>query len=42
MPRGHHGDVANYLYADGHVAPSAAEPISQWCDQAFAVAHPPD
>jgi prepilin-type N-terminal cleavage/methylation domain-containing protein/prepilin-type processing-associated H-X9-DG protein len=28
----HHGTVANYLFADGHVQPIAAEQIAEWCD----------
>lgn len=38
----HHGSVANYLYADGHVAPIAADLIGQWCDQGFDFARPPE
>jgi prepilin-type processing-associated H-X9-DG protein len=37
----HHGGVANYLYADGHVEPIAAEKISEWCDTGFNFAIPP-
>jgi prepilin-type processing-associated H-X9-DG protein/prepilin-type N-terminal cleavage/methylation domain-containing protein len=35
-----HQGVANYLYADGHVAPIAAEQIEQWCDGAVNFALP--
>jgi prepilin-type N-terminal cleavage/methylation domain-containing protein/prepilin-type processing-associated H-X9-DG protein len=28
----HQNSVANYLYADGHVSPLAAEQIAEWCD----------
>jgi len=37
----HHGTTANYLYADGHVAPIAADQIAQWCDEGFNFAIPP-
>lgn len=37
----HTGGVANYLYADGHVKPIAAEQISQWVDERFDFARPP-
>jgi prepilin-type processing-associated H-X9-DG protein len=35
----HHGTVANYLFADGHVEAIPLEQISQWCDagENFAV-----
>ncbi|MCA9258362.1 MAG: DUF1559 domain-containing protein [Planctomycetales bacterium] len=36
----HVGDVANYLYADGHVAPIAASEIAVWCDEGFNFAKP--
>jgi prepilin-type processing-associated H-X9-DG protein len=38
----HQGTVANYLYADGHVAAIAAEQIAQWCDAGTNFAKPPE
>lgn len=38
----HNGDVANYLYADGHVKAIAASEIAQWCDEGFDFAKPPE
>jgi prepilin-type processing-associated H-X9-DG protein len=37
----HSGTVANYLYADGHVAAIAADQIAEWCQQGFNFARPP-
>jgi prepilin-type processing-associated H-X9-DG protein len=37
----HQGDVANYLYADGHVETITAEQIAELCDAAFNFAVPP-
>jgi prepilin-type N-terminal cleavage/methylation domain-containing protein/prepilin-type processing-associated H-X9-DG protein len=37
----HHGTVANYLFADGHVEPISAEQIAQWCDEGVNFAMPP-
>jgi prepilin-type N-terminal cleavage/methylation domain-containing protein/prepilin-type processing-associated H-X9-DG protein len=37
----HQGTVANYLYADGHVAALAAATIAQWCDEGHNFAIPP-
>ncbi len=37
----HVGEVANYLYADGHVAAIAASQISQWVDEGFNFVRPP-
>ncbi len=37
----HHGGVANYLYADGHVDAIAAEQIAEWCDAEINFAIPP-
>ena len=37
----HGGGVANYLYADGHVEPIAAEQIAEWCDAGTNFAIPP-
>jgi len=37
----HVGDVANYLYADGHVEAIAASQISQWVEEGFHFARPP-
>jgi prepilin-type processing-associated H-X9-DG protein/prepilin-type N-terminal cleavage/methylation domain-containing protein len=37
----HGGDVANYLYADGHVAAIAASQVSEWVDEGFNFARPP-
>jgi prepilin-type N-terminal cleavage/methylation domain-containing protein/prepilin-type processing-associated H-X9-DG protein len=36
----HHGTVANYLYADGHVDGIPAEQIAEWCDAGFNFAIP--
>lgn len=37
----HHGGVANYLYADGHVDAIPAEQIAEWCDASNNFAIPP-
>ena len=37
----HHGGVANYLFADGHVEPIAAQQIAEWCDAGVNFAIPP-
>jgi prepilin-type processing-associated H-X9-DG protein/prepilin-type N-terminal cleavage/methylation domain-containing protein len=37
----HLGEVANYLYADGHVEPISAAQIAEWCDTEFNFARPP-
>jgi prepilin-type N-terminal cleavage/methylation domain-containing protein/prepilin-type processing-associated H-X9-DG protein len=37
----HTGNVANYLYADGHVEVIAAEQISEWVTDKFDFARPP-
>ncbi len=37
----HGGNQANYLYADGHVAPIPAEQIAEWCEGGFNFAQPP-
>lgn len=37
----HTGDVANYLYADGHVVAIAADQILEWCSEGFNFAIPP-
>lgn len=37
----HIGGVANYLYADGHVKPIAAEQINAWVMEGFNFARPP-
>lgn len=37
----HGGDVANYLYADGHVKPLAADQINAWAEAGFNFARPP-
>jgi prepilin-type N-terminal cleavage/methylation domain-containing protein/prepilin-type processing-associated H-X9-DG protein len=37
----HHGGVANYLYADGHVEVISADQIAEWCDSGFNFAIPP-
>jgi prepilin-type N-terminal cleavage/methylation domain-containing protein/prepilin-type processing-associated H-X9-DG protein len=37
----HNGEVANYLYADGHVEAITAEQISQWVNEGFNFARPP-
>lgn len=37
----HHGGVANYLYADGHVEPIEADQIAEWCDTEINFAIPP-
>ena len=36
----HSGEVANYLYADGHVSPISATQISEWVSQGFNFARP--
>ena len=36
----HQGDVANYLYADGHVASIPADQISDWVNEEFDFARP--
>lgn len=36
----HQGTVANYLYADGHVAAIAGEQIELWCDEGVNFALP--
>jgi len=36
----HHGTVANYLFADGHVDAISAEQIAQWCDAGEDFASP--
>jgi prepilin-type N-terminal cleavage/methylation domain-containing protein/prepilin-type processing-associated H-X9-DG protein len=38
----HHGAVANYLFADGHVTAISAEDIAQWCDEGLNFAVPPE
>jgi prepilin-type processing-associated H-X9-DG protein len=37
----HAGDVANYLYADGHVSAIAASQIAEWVEGKFNFARPP-
>jgi prepilin-type N-terminal cleavage/methylation domain-containing protein/prepilin-type processing-associated H-X9-DG protein len=37
----HAGDVANYLYADGHVSTIAASQIAEWVEEEFNFARPP-
>ena len=37
----HSGSVANYLYADGHVAAVAADQIAEWAAEPFDFAEPP-
>jgi len=37
----HSGNMANYLYADGHVAAISADQISQWSDEGTDFARPP-
>ena len=36
----HQGDVANYLYLDGHVASLNVQQIQEWCDKPFNFAKP--
>jgi prepilin-type processing-associated H-X9-DG protein len=36
----HQATVANYLFADGHVAAVAADQIAQWCDEGVNFATP--
>ena len=36
----HQGEVANYLYADGHVTQISAGQIAQWCEDGFDFAKP--
>ena len=37
----HYGGLANYLYADGHVAAISTDQITEWCDDGFNFAIPP-
>ena len=37
----HQGNVANYLYADGHVKAISASQIEEWCDAGEDFAKPP-
>ena len=37
----HQSSVANYLYADGHVAPISVDQIAEWCDEGFNFIVPP-
>lgn len=37
----HHGGIANYLYADGHVEIITSDQIAEWCDAGFNFAIPP-
>ena len=37
----HAGDVANYLYADGHVRAISASQVAEWIDGEFNFARPP-
>lgn len=37
----HRGDVANYLYADGHVSAISSSQIADWCSEGFDFARPP-
>jgi prepilin-type N-terminal cleavage/methylation domain-containing protein/prepilin-type processing-associated H-X9-DG protein len=37
----HHGAMANYLYADGHVDGISADQIAEWCNSGFNFAIPP-
>jgi prepilin-type N-terminal cleavage/methylation domain-containing protein/prepilin-type processing-associated H-X9-DG protein len=37
----HAGDVANYLYADGHVVAIPADQVAQWVEEGFNFAKPP-
>lgn len=37
----HHGGLANYLYADGHVDMISADQIAEWCDSGLNFAIPP-
>ncbi len=36
----HQGEIANYLYADGHVKPLASEQLSTWVREGFNFARP--
>jgi prepilin-type processing-associated H-X9-DG protein len=36
----HHGGLANYLYADGHVDVISADQIAEWCDASMNFAIP--
>jgi len=36
-----HTDVANYVYADGHVEAISSEQIAEWCAEGFNFARPP-
>jgi len=37
-----HGDVSNYLYADGHVETLSSAQIREWVDRKFNFAQPPE
>ncbi|MCA9241561.1 MAG: type II secretion system protein [Planctomycetales bacterium] len=37
----HHGTMANYLFADGHVHAIPAEQIAEWAEEGFNFAQPP-
>lgn len=37
----HQGSIANYLYADGHVEPIAADQLQSWCIEGNNFALPP-
>ena len=37
----HAGSIANYLYADGHVKPIAADEVNAWVEEGFNFARPP-
>ena len=38
----HPGNMANYLYADGHVEAISSEQIATWCGEEYNFAIPPD
>lgn len=37
----HHGQLANYLYADGHVEAIGSEKVAEWCSSEYNFAIPP-
>ena len=35
----HQGDVANYLYADGHVEAISTDVITEWCEEGTEISN---
>jgi len=40
QPNRHEGDLANYLFADGHVEPISAQIVKQWAESGYNFALP--